>query len=283
MKVALIGANGQLGSDLIATVPKRINLIPLRRADMDVTVKEQVEEIITNIHPDLVLNTSAYVKVDLAEDEPDKAFLVNAVGIKNLVDACQKTGAILLHVSTDYVFDGKKIDLKEPYTEEDKPNPINIYGISKYAGELIVQNYLERYYMIRVASLYGKAGASGKGGNFVYTILNKAERGEPLKVVDDIYMSPTYTYDAAQKIWEVILEEKPYGIYHVTNSGHCSWYEFAIKILEYAGLEADIKPVKHTELKTKAKRPLWSPLESIKSVKMRGWKEALRDFIEKIR
>ncbi len=278
MKVALIGANGQLGNDLIATVPKKINLIPLKRADMDVTVKEQVKEVITSIRPDLVLNTSAYVKVDMAEDEPDKAFLVNSMGVLNLAKVCQYIGAVLLHISTDYVFDGKKIKNKEPYTEEDIPNPINIYGISKYAGELIIQNYLEKYYIVRVASLYGKAGASGKGGNFVYTILNKAKKGEPLKVIDDIYMSPTYTHDVAQKIWEIVLEEKPYGVYHITNSGYCSWYEFALKILEYAGLTADIKPVKHTEFKTKARRPLWSPLKSIKGIKMRRWEEALKEF-----
>ncbi len=278
MKVALIGANGQLGNDLIATAPKKINLIPLKRADIDVTIREQVEEVIISIHPDLVLNTSAYVKVDIAEDEPEKAFLVNAVGVKNLAQACKKTGAVLLHISTDYVFDGKKIKNKEPYTEEDIPNPINIYGISKYAGELIIQNYLEKYYIVRVASLYGKAGASGKGGNFVYTILNKAKKREPLKVIDDIYMSPTYTHDVAQKIWEIVLEQKPYGVYHITNSGYCSWYEFALKILEYAELTVDIKPVKHTEFKTKARRPLWSPLKSIKGIKMRRWEEALKEF-----
>ncbi len=282
MKVALIGANGQLGSDLIATVPKKINLIPLKRADMDVTVREQVEEVITSLRPDFILNTSAYVKVDLAEEEPEKAFLVNSVGVKNLAEVCRKTGAVLVHISTDYVFDGKKIEKKEPYTEEDTPNPINIYGVSKYAGELIVRNYLEKFYIIRVASLYGKAGASGKGGNFVYTILSKAKSGKPLKVIDDIFMSPTYTYDAAQKIWEIIIGEKPYGVYHVTNSGYCSWYEFAIKILEYADLKTDIKPVKHTEFKTKAKRPLWSPLMSVRGIELRKWDEALKDFIDKL-
>ncbi|AAC06769.1 SDR family oxidoreductase [Aquifex aeolicus] len=128
----------------------------------------------------------------------------------------------------------------------------------------------------------GKAGASSKGGNFVYTIIRKAKAGEPLRVVDDIYMSPTYTLDAAKEIWKILLENKPYGIYHVTNSGYCSWYEFAVKILEYSGLKTDIKPVRHTEFKTKANRPLWSPLASKRGIKLRNWEEALKDFINAI-
>ncbi len=282
MKVALLGANGQLGSDLVKTRPEGIELVPLTRKEIDVTNREQVDRVLSDIRPDLILNTTAYVKVDLAEEEPEKAFAVNAVGVKNLVDVCLKTGAVLVHISTDYVFDGKKIKTKEPYTEEDLPNPINVYGISKYAGELIVRNYLEKYYVVRVASLYGRAGASGKGGNFVYTILNKARAGEPLRVVDDIYMSPTYTLDAAREIWSIIFKERPYGLYHVVNSGYCSWYEFAVKILEFAGIEARIEPVKHTEFPTRVRRPLWSPLASIKGVALRPWEEALREFVEGI-
>jgi len=280
MKVVLIGASGQLGSDIVEVAPSKIDLIPLSRKDVDVTVREQVENIIRKFSPEIIINTSAYVKVDLAEEEVDKAFLVNAVGVKNLVDICKELGICLLHVSTDYVFDGKKLRLREPYTEEDSPNPINIYGISKYAGERIIQNYLNKFYIIRVASLYGKRGASGKGGNFVYTIIKKAQNGEPLKVVDDIFMSPTYTLDAAREIWKIILEQKPYGIYHVTNSGYCSWYEFALKILEYSSLKTEIKPVKHTEFKMKANRPLWTPLTSKKGIKLRNWEEALKDFID---
>lgn len=282
MKVALLGANGQLGSDLIKTVPKGIKLFPLTRKEVDVRNKEAVSKILKSLSPHVVLNTTAYVKVDLAEDEIEEAFSVNAIGVKNLVDVCKETGAALVHISTDYVFDGKKLEKREPYYEDDLPNPINIYGISKYTGELIVKNYLDKYYIIRVASLYGRAGASGKGGNFVYTILRKAKAGEPLRVIDNIYMSPTYTLDAAKEIWRIILKGRPYGIYHVTNSGYCSWYEFAKKILEYSGLKTDIKPVRHTEFKTKANRPLWSPLASKKGIKLRSWEEALKDFINDI-
>ncbi|OAQ19865.1 dTDP-4-dehydrorhamnose reductase [Thermosulfurimonas dismutans] len=282
LKIALFGAGGQLGSDLVKICPSEVELVPLTRKEVDVTDRGQVLEVLRNIKPDLVLNATAYVKVDQAEDEVEAAFAVNAAGVRNLVEGCLDTGSVLLHVSTDYVFDGGKLDARDPYTEEDPENPINIYGLSKYAGEVIVRNYLERFYIVRVASLYGKAGASGKGGNFVYTILRKARAGEPLRVVDDIFMSPTYTLDAAHKIWEIVLEERPYGLYHLTNSGYCSWYEFTKKILEYARLDTDLKPIKHTEFKTKARRPLWSPLRSVKGITMRSWQEALEAFISEV-
>lgn len=142
MKVALLGANGQLGSDLVKTRPEGIELVPLTRKEVDVTDRDRVGRVLSDIRPDLILNTSAYVKVDLAEDEPEMAFAVNAAGVKNLVDVCLETDSVLVHIGTDYVFDGRKLEVKEPYTEEDQPNPVNIYGISKYAGELIVRNYL---------------------------------------------------------------------------------------------------------------------------------------------
>jgi len=280
MKVVLIGANGQLGSDLRRTAPSNVKLFSLTRKELDITLKTDVETILENLKPDIVINTSAYVKVDKAEEEIDEAFKVNAIGVKYLVEICEKLKITLLHISTDYVFDGKKGKLKEPYYESDQANPLNVYGISKLAGEIIIRNYLEKFYIVRVASLFGKAGASGKGGNFVYTILNKAKKGEPIKVVNDIFMSPTYTYDAAKEIWNILLEGKPYGIYHVTNKGFCSWYEFAVKILEIANIRVDIKPVKHTEFKMKAKRPLWSPLESEKGIELPPWEEALERFIK---
>jgi len=285
MRVAVIGAKGQLGQDIVKTVPKDVILETFTHQDFDITNKKDVMDYLGSENKfDVIINTAAFHKTDQCEEEPEKAFLVNTIGVKNLVDICKKNDSILIHISTDYVFDGNKLESKKPYTEEETPNPINVYGLSKYAGELIIKNYLEKYYIVRVASLYGKAGASGKGGNFVYTIIKKAKNGEPLKVIDDIFMSPAYTLDAAKKIWEIILEKKPYGIYHVTNSGYCSWYEFAVKILEYSGLrnKVDIKPVKHTEFKTKARRPLWSPLKSTKGIELRRWDEALKDFINSL-
>ncbi len=282
MRVALLGAKGQLGTDLWLTRPSAWEVVPLGRSELDVTSRSQVLEVLGSLKPQIILNTTAYVKVDAAEENPEEAFAVNAAGVKNLADAACDLGAILVHFSTDYVFDGAKGRQRTPYTEEDPPRPLNLYGLSKYAGELIVQNYLSRYYLVRVASLYGRAGARGKGGNFVYTILKKARAGEKLKVVNDIYMSPTYTLDAARQVWRLLLEGYPFGTYHVTNAGYCTWYEFAIHILRYAGLEAEIEPVKHTAFPAKARRPGWSPLASVKGLRLRSWQEALKDFMTQI-
>ena len=279
MKVLIIGAYGQLGTDLRKTVPEGIELVCPRRTELDITDRESVKKFFSEVEPDLIINCAAYVKVDLAEDEVREAFSINAYGVKNILDNLKKEIPIV-HVSTDYVFDGKKGKVKEPYYEDDIPNPINIYGLSKYAGELILKNYYDKYYIVRSSSLYGVVGASGKGGNFPYTIIKKAKTGEKLRVVDDIYMVPTHTYDLANGIWKLILGEYPYGIYHITHTGYCSWYEFAKKILELAGIETEIEPVKHTEFPTKAKRPLWSVLGTKKGIKLNHWEKGLRRFIE---
>lgn len=287
IKIALTGPNGQLGSELCRYAPPDVELVPLARGKLDITVAGQAESIITGLRPDFIINTAAYVRVDDAEDEANTAFSVNAVGARNLAICAEKTGAVLIHISTDYVFDGGKKPV--PYNEYDLPNPLNTYGISKYAGEFYIKNLAPRHYILRVASLYGAAGASGKGkkGNFVYTVLDKARRGEPMKIVDDIFMSPTYAADAAREIWKLVTakenEVKPFGVYHAANSGFCSWYEFAMSILKHGGLlPADISPVSHTGYKTRARRPLWSALESSKGIKLRPWEEGLRDFIASI-
>ncbi len=280
MKVALVGADGQLGTDIIWTKPEGVELIPLTINELDIKDRDKTWSVIGEIEPDLVINTAAYVRVDDAEDNAEEAFKVNAIGAKNLAEACREIESIMLHISTDYVFDGKKVS--EPYSEVDVPNPINVYGLSKYAGDLFVQNYTEQHCILRTASLYGKAGAYGKGGNFVYTILDKAKRGETLRVVDDIQMSPTYALDLAKEIWSLTSSRNASGIYHITNSGFCSWYEFTKKILEFSKIEAEIIPVSHREYKTKARRPQWTPLMSVKGLKLRNWESALEDFMEEV-
>ncbi len=277
LKVALIGPNGQLGSEITAAKPDGIELVPLVRATLDITRPGEAETVLTGPRPDVIINTAAYVRVDDAEEEAQEAFSVNALGVKNLAMAARKAGAVLVHISTDYVFDGAK--KPSSYNEGDTPNPLNTYGISKRAGELYAANFTGSHYIVRLAGLYGRAGASGKGGNFVYTVLNKAKKGEPMRIVDDIHMSPTNAADAAREIWRLLTEERPFGLYHASNGGVCSWYEFAVKIAELAGLKADITPVLHTEYKTKARRPLWSPLESVRGIRPREWEDALKDFI----
>ena len=281
MKVAVIGSNGQLGQDLLRTAPAEVEVIPFTRKDFDITDRAKVLENLSGGSSfDVVINTAAYHGTDACEEEPDKAFLVNSAGVKNLVDACALSGAVFVHISTDYVFDGKKLEMKVPYFEDDQPNPINIYGISKYAGEITIKNYLEKYYIIRSSSLYGTAGASGKGGNFPYTILKKAKEGESLRIIDDMYMVPTHTRDLAEAIWKLIIHNFTYGIYHITHTGYCTWYEFAKKILEYAGIKAHIEPVNHTEFPTRARRPLWSVLATRNgNIQMCHWEEGLSKFM----
>ncbi len=279
MKVLIFGAYGQLGSDLRKTTPHNIELIAPKRAEVDVTNPKVLKEFFNSIFPDVLINCSAYVKVDQAEDEPDDAFKVNAVSLKYIIQSLQNEPKII-HISTDYVFDGKKQG--EPYYEDDSANPINIYGLSKYAGELILKNYYEKHYIIRSSSLYGVAGASGKGGNFVYTILKKAKAGEKIRVVNDIFMVPTHTLKLASAIWRLALNDYPFGIYHITHKGYCSWYEFAKTILEVAGVSAEIEPIKSDEFPMKAKRPLWSVLGTKKGIELCHWREGLESFFQNL-
>lgn len=182
-------------------------------------------------------------------------------------------------MSTDYVFSGSR---NKPYTEEDIPEPINTYGISKLAGELFTKQD-PQHYIFRVASLFGAAGASGKGGNFVETIITKAKKYEPITVVNDMWMSPTYTRDAATTMKEIIESKLPFGIYHLTNQGHCTWFQFAQEICKLVSLTPELKPIKTSQMQAKAKRPIFSALKSAKLPKhnldMRNWKEALYDYL----
>ncbi len=277
MKVLLFGATGQLGSDIRRTRPDNVEVMSVTRQDADVTDSSGVERKIKEDKPDMVINSTAYVRVDDAEIHPLEAFSVNAVAVRDMAVACGEMGIPLMHMSTDYVFDGRR--MSRPYTEEDIPNPLNTYGLSKFAGEIYLKNTIENHYIIRVAGLYGRAGASGKGGNFVYTVISKASRRESMRIVNDIYVSPTYTLDAARNIWEIIIGKRPYGTYHVTNGGCCSWHEFAMKILQLSGIKAEITPVSAADLKSRAPRPRWSALKSVKGSAMRHWEEALREFL----
>lgn len=277
MKVLLIGSNGQLGSDILKTKPDGINLIALRRKDVDITERDKVSKVLKEYNPDWVINTAAFHQTDECEDNPEQTFKVNTIAGMNIAKFCKEKSIGLIYISTDYVFDGRK---RAPYTEEDTPNPINVYGVSKYAAETFIRNVCEKYYIVRTSSLYGIAGASGKGGNFVKTIMNKATNGEKIRVVNDIYMSPTYTKEIAKKIWDILINNYDCGIYHISGSGYCSWYEFAKRILEFIGIKTDIKPISHTEYKTKAERPLWSALTSIKGTSLKHWEKGLKNYLK---
>lgn len=277
MRIALIGSRGQLGSDLVRSRPEEIELIALTSQDIDITDRDGVRRLLGDVKPVAVINCAAYVRVDDAEDDAETAFRVNAVGVKHIAETCQSLRALLVQMSTDYVFDGRKT--QTPYTEEDIPNPINVYGASKLAGEFFAAAYCDRQYIVRSASLYGKAGARGKGGNFVYAILRKAIKGEPLRVVSDVVMSPTCTTDLAGALWDLVRSDRPCGLYHVAAAGFCSWYEFAREILNLSNLRAELVPVSQAEYSSKAKRPAWSPLSSVKDIRLGEWETGLRGFL----
>jgi dTDP-4-dehydrorhamnose reductase len=277
MRVAVIGSTGQLGSDISAVFGE--DALSLSHEEIEVKDIESCRRTLKDV--DVVINCAAYVKVDESEDNPEEAFMVNAIGARNVALVCNEKQMKDVYISTDFVFDGKK---KEPYHEDDNPNPINTYGLSKYGGELFTRNYCAKFYIMRSSSLYGKKGARGKGGNFVEWMVEKANNNEIIKVVNDVVMSPTYTKDAAEMIKNIIKKELPYGIYHVTNQGYCSWFDFAKKIFEFLDIDAKLFPIKSNELDRKAKRPKFSALESTKlnsfGLRMRDWEDALKDYLK---
>jgi dTDP-4-dehydrorhamnose reductase len=278
MKIVVIGSTGQLGIDLMKALKHEHETIGLTHQDVEVTDYNSCQ-ILKKHRPDVIINTAAFHKTDQCEEEPIKTFTVNAIGAKNVATASREVGATTIFISTDYVFDGSK---NEPYTEEDFPNPINTYGISKLAGELYTKQN-PKHYIIRVASLFGVAGASGKGGNFIETMMAKAKKNETISVVDDMWMSPTYTKDAASTIKKIIEAKLPFGTYHATNQGYCTWFQFAQEIFKITNLNPTLTPIKTNQLQMKAKRPQFSALKSIKlpkyGIKMRDWKEALYDYL----
>ena len=251
MKIMIIGADGQLGTDLCRVIPAG-EQIPLTINDLDVTDRELVKAVIKKHRPDTVINTAGYSRVDDAEDHETPAFAVNAIGVKYLADACRESDAALVHLSTDYVFDGQK---KTPYEESDTPNPQSIYGISKAAGESCIKYLLPKYYIVRSSGLYGSAGCLGKGGgNFVENMIKRAADRPELNVVTDEIVSPTYTLDLAAKIYQLVKTGR-FGLYHIANHGACSWHEFTVKIFELLGRPVTVHKVLSADYKTKAKRP----------------------------
>lgn len=287
-RVALIGSNGQLGSDIARLWPtselgkRGDQLIGLVHADIEVTDEAQVRSILSGIQPSLVINTSAFHRVDDCESNPLLALEVNGLGVKYLAESCRELGAVLMHFSTDYVFGG---DATRPYTETDAALPVSAYGISKVAGEQYLRYLMpEDHILIRSSGLYGVAGASGKGGNFVETMLRFARDGRPIKVVNDQVSAPTYTLDLAQAVLEIIVRGGR-GTYHVTNAGECSWYDFAQEIFSLAGLTPDLSPTTSADYAAAANRPAYSVLENarLKALgigPLRPWQEALANYLK---
>jgi len=280
MATLLIGARGQLGTELRQAFADD-DLVALAHADLELTDRAKVWEALDTYRPGLILNTAAYHRVDECEDEPERAFGVNALAVRNLAMAAKRIGAVMVHFSTDYVFDGRQ---SLPYQEGDPPGPLSVYATSKLAGEFFVRAVLDKYFLIRTCGLYGTAGSLAKGGNFVETMLRLAREGREIRVVGDQVLTPTSARDLAKKVRQLIETER-YGLYHITNSGECSWYRFASAIFELAGLRARLSETTSAAYGARATRPAYSVLDNanLRSLgidDLRDWRDALADYLD---
>ncbi|MGB7761587.1 MAG: dTDP-4-dehydrorhamnose reductase [Bryobacteraceae bacterium] len=282
MKVAVIGANGQLGRDTASAFEKNGDeVVALTHSDIEIVNSDSVFGALRGLRPALVVNTAAMHHVDNCEREPEKAFAVNAVGARHLAFAARDIGAVLVHVSTDYVFDGAKTS---PYLETDCPRPLNVYGNSKLAGEYFIEAIHERHFVVRTSGLYGKSPCRAKGGrNFVELMLKLAqERGE-VRVVNDERVSPTSTRDLARQI-VALSRSEAYGLYHATAESDCSWYEFAQTIFDLTHTKVKVKVASADEFPSKVARPKYSVLDN-RALKLSGlntfgpWQDGLCDYL----
>jgi dTDP-4-dehydrorhamnose reductase len=271
-KILVSGSGGQLGLELTALLPRRGHeVVALPRGELDIADFGAVRLALEEHSPDVVVNAAAYTNVDGCETETELAYRVNALGPRNLAQICEERGCDLLHISTNYVFDGES---RRPYEPFDTPNPISVYGRTKLAGEEYVRQLTNRWYVVRSAGVYGR------GHNFVRTMLRLGVERDVLKIKDDEFISPTYALDLAEEIIAVI-EGGHYGLYHLTNAGSCSWYEFAKEIFALAGVEVEVVPVPGSEYPLPAARPANGVLSAPGGAKLRHWRDALEDYLRR--
>ena len=282
MRVAVIGANGQLGSD-ICHVYKQAghDIRELNHDKIDITEFDKCFEVLKAINPDLVISTAAMHNVEICEENPEKSFLVNGIGARNLALLSKEIQIPLVHFSTDYIFDGQK---ESPYFEDDLPIPLNVYGNTKLSGEIFLRNIADSFFIVRVSGLYGKAACRAKGGlNFVQLMLKLANEKDEIRVVDDEVLSPTYTISVAEQL-ERLTQTDKYGVYHMVSEGSCSWYEFAKKIFELAEIDIELNVAHPDEFPVKVPRPKYSVLRN-RNLEAEGlnimphWVEGLRRYL----
>lgn len=290
MKILVTGAKGQLGSQIISIIKsgkselgfidsayEDAEIIGIDIEELDITNVRETKKYVNEIKPDIIINPAAYTNVDACEANQDAAFKVNAIGARNLAIAAEGIGAKLVHISTDYVFNGVGVN---PFREYDLPEPVSVYGKTKYAGEEFVKQFCTKYFIVRTAWLYGY-----NGKNFVKTIIKAAKENGHLDVVDDQRGNPTNAEDLAHHILKLALSEE-YGIYHCTGKGECSWYDFAVKIVEFSKIDCTVSPIDSSKSNRAAKRPAYSSLDNMMlrctvGDEMRDWEDALKAFIDK--
>lgn len=279
MLVLVTGVSGQLGYDVVKELTaKGHEAVGVDRAQLDITDEAAVSSYVQNLKPEAIIHCAAYTNVDAAESDKEGAYKVNALGTKYLAEAAKFVDAKMVYVSTDYVFDGNG---KEPYEVDHPTSPLGVYGETKLDGEIILQDTLEKYFIVRTAWVYGI-----NGNNFVKTMLKLAQDRNELGVVYDQVGSPTYTVDLAKFLVVLVVSNK-YGIYHASNEGVCSWHEFAVEIFKQAGLDIKVNPLTSEEFPRPAARPKYSVLSKKKIVDqgftpMRDWKEALKDYLKEL-
>lgn len=282
-KIVILGSNGQLGSDLVKVLSNSENeIISLTRKDVDATDLEVRNSLANYADADYIINCVAVTNVDGCEDSPSQAFIINSSFAYEVAKFSSEHDITLFHISTDYIFDGTK---SLPYLESDVANPLNIYGLSKYAGELAVQRYANKYFILRVSSLFGVAGASGKGGNFVTTMLRLAKEKDSWAVINDQITCPTHTLDIAKAINQLIVQNvSEYGVYNCVSSSSCSWFEFTQEILRQSGFDPDkVKPISYKDYTFKALRPQYGVMAVNKLAKyyqMPDYKMALSEYLQ---
>lgn len=284
MRVAILGANGQLGTDLVRVLKPRYQetLISLTHKEVEITDKQSLLAMLHAYQPTLVINTPAFHKVEACEEQIERSFEVNTYGVRDLALLCAERNVTLLTMSTDYVFGGAEIRTL-PYTEQDPPNPLNVYGVSKLAGEYFVRHLARKYFIVRVSGLYGTAGSSGKGANFVDRMIQLAQEGRAIRVVNDQILTPNPTYWVAKQI-EKLIQTENYGLYHATCQGSCSWFDFASEIFNLTGIQAQLFPQTTQGSGAHTLRPRYSVLENaaLKLLDldiMPSWQDGLRGYL----
>lgn len=276
MKIMIIGSEGMLGHDLVEILSAENEVCTTTIDTLDITDIEKTIKTVKENNPDVLVHAAAFTDVDGSESNPDLAYKVNALGTRNVAVACKEANCTMVYICTDYVFDGTNTS---PYYEYDQTKPLGVYGKTKHAGEVYIRDILNKFYIVRTSWLYGY-----NGPNFVTTMLNLAKTNDNISVVNDQIGSPTYTKDLANAI-EILIKRPSYGIYHITNSEHCSWYDFAKEIFRLAGVDVDLKPVSTAEYPRPAPRPKFSVLENYnwkmeEYPEIRSYKEALTEYMK---
>jgi len=283
MKIAVVGSNGQLGSDVALAFANNGDVVcPMTHSTIEIASIDSVHQAMRDARPDVIVNTAAMHNVDKCEAEPSAAFAVNAIGVRNLAFVASELGSVLMHVSTDYVFDGCK---GSPYEEQDAPQPLNVYGNSKLAGEYFVRSIADNHFVVRTSALYGTTGCRAKGGqNFIQLMLRLAKERDEVRVVDDEFVSPTSTSELALQL-VALSRSDCYGLYHATAEGSCSWLEFAQAIFSLTHTQTRLNAAAPNEFPIKVPRPKYSVLEN-GALKAHGlnrlgpWQNGLRRYLE---